>query len=375
MKGAFAMLKKAIALALILSLLLTALPAALASNTVSAKTPLNGASENKRTNIRLAAQAIDGTLVPAGKRFSFNDVVGPRTERRGYRTAPNGRDVKVTGGGVAQVASTLYLALLKLGNDVRIDPVKTYGNRFVEDYVANVDQAIITDYDAGIDLSFVNLGDDISIDMWASDDAVWCILTTGGGSAFSFLGDDAEPEGDSEDEDDDYDDDGGIDVFLPLFTVAPTANPERTLLADSAMDCGDDVDVLHNVGLAADCVNDTVLKSGDIFSFNDVVGPRTKKYGYRRAVNGRGAKVTGGGVAQVATALWLAIKDEDDFSVVEKSTYGKKYNQHYVKSSADAILTDYSSGRDFSFRYTGTGSVTIYTYVDDGWLYCEIYES
>ena len=128
-----------------------------------------------------------------------------------------------------------------------------------------------------------------------------------------------------------------------------------------------------------------MLDSGDTFSFNDVVGPRTKKYGYRRAVNGRGARVLGGGVAQVASALWLAVKDMDDVAVLEKSTYGKRYNiekstygkhynQRYVSDAADAILTDYASGRDFRFRYTGDSSLTIYAYVDDGWLYCEVYE-
>ena len=127
------------------------------------------------------------------------------------------------------------------------------------------------------------------------------------------------------------------------------------------------------MALAADSVNDTVLTHGDTFSFNDIVGPRKKSFGYVRATNGRGARVTGGGVAQVASALWLAIKGSDSFAVVEKTTYGKKYNQRYVSSSADAILTDYSSGRDFSFRYTGAGSATIYTYVTDGWLYCDIY--
>ena len=127
--------------------------------------------------------------------------------------------------------------------------------------------------------------------------------------------------------------------------------------------------------MAADSITDTTLGKGGIFSFNDIVGPRSKKYGYRRAVNGRGAKVTGGGVAQVASALWLAVKDMDGIAIVEKSTYGESYNQRYVENSRDAILTDYASGRDFSFRYTGQGSVTIYTYVSDGWICCDVYQN
>ena len=112
-----------------------------------------------------------------------------------------------------------------------------------------------------------------------------------------------------------------------------------------------------------------------MFSFNDVVGPRTQKYGYVAATNGRGVKVTGGGVAQVASVIWLAIKDMDDIAIVEKNTYGKRYTEDYVSSSSDAILTDYNAGTDFSFRYTGDDSITIYTWIEDNTLYCEIYEN
>ena len=351
------MSRRITALLLTLTLLLAALSTALASESRSVSTPLSG-DDAKLENLRLAAQAIDGTRIPSGGRFSFNDAVGPRTRRRGYKKAPNGRGVPVTGGGVAQAASTLYLALLKLGNGVSIDPVKTYGSRFTDDYVDDPDYAIITDYDAGIDLSFTNRGDALSIDMWLGDDALWCVVTVGG-EDFGFDSAIASAS-------------NGGGLFLSP-TEAPT--PARALLGSAELDCGDDGDVLHNIALAADCVDDTALEGGDTFSFNDVVGPRTQKYGYRRAVNGRGVKVTGGGVAQLASALWLAVKDMDDIAIVEKSTYGDKYNQHYVRSSADAILTDYSSGRDFAFRYTGSGSVTLYTYLQDGRLRVEIYEN
>ena len=103
------------------------------------------------------------------------------------------------------------------------------------------------------------------------------------------------------------------------------------------------------------------------------MGPRTGENGYVAAVNGRGVTVTGGGVAQVASAIWLAIKNCDGIAVAEKSTYGSKYNQSYVASSSDAILVDYSSSRDFSFRNTGDAPLTICTYIAAGELVCEIY--
>ncbi len=353
------MLKKTLAILLTLSLLTAGaliVPAALASEYYSSRTPLAGATDARRVNINLAVEAIDGTVIPCGGTFSFNETVGPRTADRGFVSAANGRGVTVTGGGVAQVASTLYLALLDVRGDVRIDPVRTYGNRFVDYYVTDSSYAVVTDYDSDIDLSFTNCGEEMTIEMWANESYVYCSITVGSEDAPASGADGAPAAGDGW-------------FITPLQTLAPA----RRLIASASLTCGDDEGLLTNVTLASDCVTDTTLESGDIFSFNDTVGPRTAEYGYVEAVNGRGATVRGGGVAQVASALWLAIKNSGDFSVIEKSTYGKKYNQHYVSSSADAILTDYKSGRDFSFRYTGAGSVTIYTSLDGDTLTCEIF--
>ncbi len=71
---------------------------------------------NRSSNIRLAAKAIDNCLVPPGEEFSFNKVVGPRTKETGYNEGTiilNKRMVQGIGGGVCQVSSTLYNALLK----------------------------------------------------------------------------------------------------------------------------------------------------------------------------------------------------------------------------------------------------------------------
>ena len=346
------MLKRALAMIVMVSVLTTGLalaPAALASEYYSARTPLTGSGAAKLNNIDLAVEAIDGTVVPYGGSFSFNGVVGPRTKDLGFETAPNGRGVLVTGGGVAQVASTLYMALLEVRGDVRIDPVKTYGSRFIDNYVDDNSMAVVTDYDSDIDLSFTNYADVMTIDMWSNGNYVYCSITVGSDSG-SGSG-------------------SGDKWFIPVATAAPT----RRLIASVSLDYGGDEDVLNNISLAAESINDTTLDSGDIFSFNEIVGPRTKKYGYVSAVNGRGTEVTGGGVAIVASLLWLAIKDLDSFSIVEKSTYGKKYNQDYVSHSSDAIMTDYKNKHDFSFRYTGKDSVTFYTYVKGDFLYCDIY--
>ncbi len=69
-------------------------------------------------NIVLACESLSLVTLGPGETFSFNQVVGPRTKERGYRKAPVfvGADVVDDyGGGVCQVSTTLYLAMLKAG--------------------------------------------------------------------------------------------------------------------------------------------------------------------------------------------------------------------------------------------------------------------
>ena len=349
------MLRRKIALLLAVSMLVAGLmvvPAASASDYYSARTPLTGASQAKRNNIDLAVQAISGAYIPYGGTFSFNQAVGPRTTERGFLASPNGRGAVVTGGGVAQVATTLYLALLRLGSQVKFTHLSTYGSRFEDHYVSDGNKAVITDYSGGTDFEFVNQAGDMKIEMWASSTALNCVVTVDQESAANWFGDWGS---------------------AAVSTVNPTATPAPAIQAVSAsISWTGDKGTLKNIRQAAKSIDGTRLATGDIFSFNDVVGARTRKRGYTSGTNGRGVKVTGGGVAQVASVLWLAVKQMKDISIVEKSTYGKRYNQDYVSSSSDAIVTDYKEKKDFSFRYKGNGVITIHTAVDGNYLNCYI---
>lgn len=69
----------------------------------------------RSSNIRLAAKIIDGTILAPGGVFSFNGVVGERTRERGFQEAGvyiNGRVDTGIGGGICQVSTTLYNAVL-----------------------------------------------------------------------------------------------------------------------------------------------------------------------------------------------------------------------------------------------------------------------
>ena len=86
--------------------------------TISSFTTNTTANQNRNTNVRLAAEAINGTVIKPGQEFSFNGTVGQRTEAKGYKGAAaynNGEVVQEIGGGVCQVSTTLYTAVFKAG--------------------------------------------------------------------------------------------------------------------------------------------------------------------------------------------------------------------------------------------------------------------
>lgn len=84
-------------------------------------TRFDPADANRASNIHLSASLLDGALVEPGETFSFNDVVGLRTEARGFKPAPvivSRRLVAGIGGGVCQLSSTTYNAALLSGLEV-----------------------------------------------------------------------------------------------------------------------------------------------------------------------------------------------------------------------------------------------------------------
>ena len=82
--------------------------------------------ENRNTNVHTAASHINGMVLNPGDQFDFNTVVGQRTVERGFRpgNAFSGTQIIQTiGGGICQVSSTIYHALLhtQMQIDARIN--------------------------------------------------------------------------------------------------------------------------------------------------------------------------------------------------------------------------------------------------------------
>lgn len=84
-------------------------------------TRFNPGKRERTSNLRLAAKSIDGAIIKPGAEFSYNDAVGPRVIERGFKEAivfVKGKLEPGVGGGICQVSSTLYNAVLLSGLQV-----------------------------------------------------------------------------------------------------------------------------------------------------------------------------------------------------------------------------------------------------------------
>ena len=81
-------------------------------------TKYSEAKANRSSNIRTAARLIDGHILLPGERFCFNTFLGPRTIAKGFKVAGeyrSGRHFEAVGGGICQVSTTLFNAVLLSG--------------------------------------------------------------------------------------------------------------------------------------------------------------------------------------------------------------------------------------------------------------------
>ncbi len=96
-------------------------------------TNYNARDTDRTTNLRLAAEKINGTVLMPGETFSYNTVVGERTIAAGYKEAAmyqNGEVVDGLGGGICQISTTLYNAVLYANLEI----VERRNHQFVPSY-------------------------------------------------------------------------------------------------------------------------------------------------------------------------------------------------------------------------------------------------
>ena len=85
----------------------------------------------RQNNISIACSTLNDTTVENGKTFSFSKTVGKATSGKGYKKADvfrNGNVVDALGGGLCQVSTTLYNAVLKV-KDLKVTERHPHSNK------------------------------------------------------------------------------------------------------------------------------------------------------------------------------------------------------------------------------------------------------
>ncbi|QHT60958.1 hypothetical protein GXP70_14045 [Paenibacillus lycopersici] len=129
----------------------------------------------------------------------------------------------------------------------------------------------------------------------------------------------------------------------------------------------------HNIKLAAMAINNTVIFPGETFSFNKIVGQRTKEKGYLEApiiVRGELSEGIGGGICQVSSTLFNA-SDRAGLRIVKR--YSHSRNVPYVRPGRDATVS--WGGPDFVFHNQYNQPILIRALAVPGKLYVSLYSS
>lgn len=111
------------------------------------------ANSDRNKNIELASAALNGLILQPGEEFSFNKATGERSSEKGYRPAGaylNGVLIEEPGGGVCQVSSTLYNAVVFSG----LTTTERHAHSYEPSYVTPGEDAMVSF--GGPDMKFIN---------------------------------------------------------------------------------------------------------------------------------------------------------------------------------------------------------------------------
>ena len=123
---------------------------------------------------------------------------------------------------------------------------------------------------------------------------------------------------------------------------------------------------ISNVKLSAATINDYVMNSGDVFSYNGVVGQRTAENGYKPApayVKGETVDEIGGGICQTSSTLYLACL-RGNIAITER--YAHRYVPAYIGWGMDATVS--WGGPDYKFTNDTNYPIKIVTEYKNNYL-------
>lgn len=155
----------------------------LAVITTSAETSFKGSSSNRKYNVSKGAGLMNGTVLAPGETFSANSVLGTRTTANGWKMANayvGGTTEEQAGGGVCQLSSTLYNAVVKADLEI----VSRRNHSMPVSYMRKGLDATINSVGNIIDFKFKNNTDtDVIVFAWTSGTTLYfkiyrCQFTT-----------------------------------------------------------------------------------------------------------------------------------------------------------------------------------------------------
>lgn len=114
-------------------------------------------NSNRSANVATGSRLINGSTVYPGEEFSTYDAVSPFTQKNGYFMAGsylNGKVVDSIGGGICQVSTTLYNAVLR----AELEVTERHNHSMIVTYVDPSADAAIAE-SAGKDFRFINNSD------------------------------------------------------------------------------------------------------------------------------------------------------------------------------------------------------------------------
>lgn len=122
--------------------------------------------------------------------------------------------------------------------------------------------------------------------------------------------------------------------------VAPEVKEEKICLASFTTNITYPDDArTHNIKTVCNYLNKTIIKSGEVFSFNNTLGPFNEEQGYTQSTgfdaNGKIIKIIGGGICQVSSTLYnVALMS--DFEIIERNEHSAPVD--YVEQGKDATV-------------------------------------
>ena len=130
---------------------------------------------------------------------------------------------------------------------------------------------------------------------------------------------------------------------------------------------------IHNIKTVCEYLNNHVIKSGETFSFNDVLGPFNEEQGYVESTGfdseGEVIKIIGGGICQVSSTLYNTALIAN-LQIVERHEHSAPVD--YVPKGKDATVC--YSEVDLKFKNTTKKDITVKSFCDGKTVKVELYE-